>query len=907
MKQVALREEERPAEVCARTGCSGRRPAGGRSRCCWCRGCRLRRRLSRLHGSARPELTGCTPTQPCVRQEPGRELERQLGQRQAEPNSDCHWPTRLATGGQLVRRAQPTGAGQNNVNSRARNISRNRRKQIGASFSWNEESKLEPTEGMWPSTSTYLPADDGIVLQALSCGHNLRGKRALVGPTCPSKLIGASKPTSAAHERRRLGATSGRPRRAGGPLGRIPGSPVASEEGRAVRACRLHLCGPGKGPSQANWGTPGESSAPLWSRSGRRGRSGRVFGARGKWTLEAHCSGHDRPDYCARLSAHYCLRLGAAASNKRALNYFGKGDICLAVTVVAGGVGGGGGGGGTAAVEWPKARDGRSWKVEQRFGFAGRADGRCAQGRAGERAEDRGRRRRKKKKKQSEPAGCYAQPLARLGGRGVTMIDAPCDAIYSQAAAAAAAKVCSQPPEQTAGCSSPLELASGRGAGSSGAPARVAPAAAEAEAEAKEAERPALGTSARPLVSDCSESCAPRPGGARRQVNRAANWSTAASDWPAGRSRESPANSLQANAFGAINQVQVGRLAPARAARTRNLRPSSAASPPEAASSAGGQCLRLPLQANQRQPRNGAPVACKRLQNLTPFQWHQVKPGGALNIPNLAKLGQLGARGKSSRVELCTHLLLLCLLLLLFGPPPSSKFAHLGASLPFKLPFFVGPVSCNQVGEPPPMSPLSPPPPPPPPLALRESEIALARSRLAQDGGALGQLQLEVGELVRFKQAERPRSNKSSLTEPATLADSEKSQIADAQLQNSPTSGEKQGKGEATNNSTGASEQGSASAELEQDPAYRWPFIGLVAFMFVGATGNILVCMAVWRERRLQTATNYFLLSLAVADLLVCTLVMPFGIIYEFYGKFSQQTLRSYVQWSRREGGAPVA
>lgn len=69
---------------------------------------------------------------------------------------------------------------------------------------------------------------------------------------------------------------------------------------------------------------------------------------------------------------------------------------------------------------------------------------------------------------------------------------------------------------------------------------------------------------------------------------------------------------------------------------------------------------------------------------------------------------------------------------------------------------------------------------------------------------------------------------------------------------------------------------------------YRWPFVSLVSFMFIGATGNILVCMAVWRERRLQTATNYFLLSLAVADLLVCTLVMPFGIINEFYGKLSR-------------------
>jgi len=66
---------------------------------------------------------------------------------------------------------------------------------------------------------------------------------------------------------------------------------------------------------------------------------------------------------------------------------------------------------------------------------------------------------------------------------------------------------------------------------------------------------------------------------------------------------------------------------------------------------------------------------------------------------------------------------------------------------------------------------------------------------------------------------------------------------------------------------------------------YRWPIIVLVGFMFIGASGNVLVCLAVWRERRLQTATNYFLLSLAVADLLVCVLVMPFGIIYEFYGK----------------------
>lgn len=80
-------------------------------------------------------------------------------------------------------------------------------------------------------------------------------------------------------------------------------------------------------------------------------------------------------------------------------------------------------------------------------------------------------------------------------------------------------------------------------------------------------------------------------------------------------------------------------------------------------------------------------------------------------------------------------------------------------------------------------------------------------------------------------------------------------------------------------------QEANAEQQPQQQPAYRWPFIGLVGVMFLGATGNILVCMAIWRERRLQTATNYFLLSLAVADLLVCILVMPFGIVYEFYGK----------------------
>ncbi|KAA0704743.1 D(3) dopamine receptor [Triplophysa tibetana] len=48
--------------------------------------------------------------------------------------------------------------------------------------------------------------------------------------------------------------------------------------------------------------------------------------------------------------------------------------------------------------------------------------------------------------------------------------------------------------------------------------------------------------------------------------------------------------------------------------------------------------------------------------------------------------------------------------------------------------------------------------------------------------------------------------------------------------------------------------------------------------------GNVLVCMAVVRERSLQTTTNYLVVSLAVADLLVASLVMPWAVYLEVVG-----------------------
>ncbi|KAG8241674.1 hypothetical protein J6590_081991 [Homalodisca vitripennis] len=67
-------------------------------------------------------------------------------------------------------------------------------------------------------------------------------------------------------------------------------------------------------------------------------------------------------------------------------------------------------------------------------------------------------------------------------------------------------------------------------------------------------------------------------------------------------------------------------------------------------------------------------------------------------------------------------------------------------------------------------------------------------------------------------------------------------------------------------------------------PHYEWSFLFVLVFIVAGGVGNILVCLAVCLDRRLQNVTNYFLLSLAIADLLVSLFVMPLGAIPGFLG-----------------------
>ncbi|XP_055981631.1 5-hydroxytryptamine receptor 2C [Sorex fumeus] len=67
------------------------------------------------------------------------------------------------------------------------------------------------------------------------------------------------------------------------------------------------------------------------------------------------------------------------------------------------------------------------------------------------------------------------------------------------------------------------------------------------------------------------------------------------------------------------------------------------------------------------------------------------------------------------------------------------------------------------------------------------------------------------------------------------------------------------------------------------DGVQNWPALPIIVIVILTIGGNILVIMAVSMERKLHNATNYFLMSLAFADMLVGLLVMPISLLAILY------------------------
>lgn len=63
-------------------------------------------------------------------------------------------------------------------------------------------------------------------------------------------------------------------------------------------------------------------------------------------------------------------------------------------------------------------------------------------------------------------------------------------------------------------------------------------------------------------------------------------------------------------------------------------------------------------------------------------------------------------------------------------------------------------------------------------------------------------------------------------------------------------------------------------------------FMIYTTIFILGIFGNVLVCYVVFRSRAMQTVTNLFITNLALSDILLCVLAVPFTPLYTFLGEW---------------------
>ncbi len=80
----------------------------------------------------------------------------------------------------------------------------------------------------------------------------------------------------------------------------------------------------------------------------------------------------------------------------------------------------------------------------------------------------------------------------------------------------------------------------------------------------------------------------------------------------------------------------------------------------------------------------------------------------------------------------------------------------------------------------------------------------------------------------------------------------------------------------------GTNHNASIGVAAPPEQEYNWPVLCLFGIVVMALCGNILVCISVRMEKKLQNMFNFFLVSLATSDMLSATLVMPLSIVKAF-------------------------
>ncbi|XP_022796055.1 neuropeptide FF receptor 2-like [Stylophora pistillata] len=79
-----------------------------------------------------------------------------------------------------------------------------------------------------------------------------------------------------------------------------------------------------------------------------------------------------------------------------------------------------------------------------------------------------------------------------------------------------------------------------------------------------------------------------------------------------------------------------------------------------------------------------------------------------------------------------------------------------------------------------------------------------------------------------------------------------------------------------TDNLTAGNSSKDGSKDMAENSFYYIRLLCYVIIFIVGVIGNILVCLVVCRQRKMKNVTNYFIFNLAVSDLSVLLICIPF-------------------------------
>lgn len=99
--------------------------------------------------------------------------------------------------------------------------------------------------------------------------------------------------------------------------------------------------------------------------------------------------------------------------------------------------------------------------------------------------------------------------------------------------------------------------------------------------------------------------------------------------------------------------------------------------------------------------------------------------------------------------------------------------------------------------------------------------------------------------------------------------------------------------GGAANGTHSANYTEAIEREYVEDYVFQSAFSVVYLLIFtLGVFGNVLVVYVVWANKHMRTVTNIFIVNLAVSDIMLCGLAVPFTPLYTFTGKCRSSSFR---------------